>query len=245
MAVSELEKNAEPAISRASIRKSRPVLVSLKGYLGAGWGSAGQRQQDLADQLAAEECQHQQDETAEGQADGIAAAPAAHMPAPEQYCKYHPGQAGKEGLVCHALGPHVVQEYEAGQQRQGQQHLTTQQELEQQRFHGLQGREGMIEAHRVAVTQLVVLERQQGSLEGGNGQDAVGQYRQQHVNQQGGMTGHGGGPVVGEKPGQQLGDQGEGKQHHQQTGDRRAEAEDQGNGDHQPGNKGGNVEKPE
>lgn len=36
MPVSELEKNAERAMSTASISNRAPVLVSLKGYLGMG-----------------------------------------------------------------------------------------------------------------------------------------------------------------------------------------------------------------
>ena len=83
----------------------------------------------------------------------------------------------------HTLSQHVIQEDKARQQRQCQQHLATQQKLEQQGFHGLQRREGMVEAHRIAVPQLVILKAQQSRLEGSDGQDAIGQDRQQHVHQ--------------------------------------------------------------
>src|SRR5690606_40672761 len=80
--VSELEKNAEQTISNARISSNRPVLVSLKSYLGTGrTGPRSHGQDEFTDQFATEEGQHQQEKAGQGPANGLAAAPATHVPA--------------------------------------------------------------------------------------------------------------------------------------------------------------------
>src|SRR5690606_2925024 len=62
---------------------------------------------------------------------------------------------------------------------------------------GLQRWKGMVETHRVAVAQLMVLQGQQTRLEGGNGEDAVGQYGHQHMHQQRRVPGDGRRALIG------------------------------------------------
>src|SRR5690554_3197638 len=123
------------------------------------------------------------------------------MPSPQQNAEDYPRQTGKQRFVCDILSEHVIQENEAGNQGQCQQHLATQQELKEQGFHGLQWRKGAIEPDRIAVFELVVLNCQQGCLEGRNSQNTVGQDRQQYMYQDGGFAGDERGAVTWKQPG--------------------------------------------
>mgnify|MGYP003646201800 CR=1 FL=1 len=107
MLVSELEKNAERTIKRASIINRKLVWASFKGLpqeLGKGFSLADESlelhhraslvgQQEFTDQFTAKICQCQQQKAGQCQADRIAAATAAEIPAPEQNAEYHPGYA--------------------------------------------------------------------------------------------------------------------------------------------------------
>ena len=84
----------------------------------------------------------------------------------------------------HVLREHVFQIDKAGQQRDRQQHKAQADQLEQQRFHGLQGRQRTDETARVVRAQVIVLDRQHHRLQRREGEQGVGQDRGDHVQAQ-------------------------------------------------------------
>ncbi|KKJ00776.1 hypothetical protein PROH_05860 [Prochlorothrix hollandica PCC 9006 = CALU 1027] len=138
-------------------------------------------QDEFAYQLAAEVRQHQQAEPGEGPANGLVAAPAELVAPPQQNGENHPGEAGKDGLVCQVLGKQIIDVQRAGQQRQRQQQPAREEKAEQQAFHGLQWWKVADQPRRVLVLELMVLQQQQDRLEHGDGEHAVGHDREQDM----------------------------------------------------------------
>ena len=143
------------------------------------------------------------------------------------------------------LGEQVVEVQPAGQQGQREQQPAGPEEAEQQTLHGLQRREAADQSGRVLVLELAILHEQQQRLEHGDGQQAVGENRQQDVGEDPRVLTNSLGSAGRDELSEEYGQAAERKEQEQQDGHRDAQRGQQDQGDHRGGDQAGGIEEVE